>query len=393
MDERQRREKAIQKYEGGESPKVIYIDLKRSESWFFKWLKRYREGGDDWAQDLSCRPHHVPHKVNKGMEEAVIDIRKHLESQRYTQIGALNISWHLKKKGLATPSFSTINRILKRNNLVHKKQPYEPKGVDYPHVEILCSNHLHQFDIVGPRFLKNDGRFYSANIIDAYDRRCSVNPERRKNRIAVTKALINCWQTLGIPSYLQMDNILTARGSNRYPHSFGLVIRLCLTLGIQPLFIPLNEPWRNGIIEHFQNVFDKMLFRSQVFQGFSHFCEEAKIFELFHNQNHRYSTLNGKTPVEKFSGKGRCLARDFKLPRTLAIADGYVHIVRFIRSNRILDIFGEKFVMPSEVEYEYVWAIIDIKNEKLKVYHDSNLIKELDYSLPKTALDLSEFDL
>ena len=162
-----------------------------------------------------------------------------------------------------------------------------------------------------------------------------------KNRIAVTKALINCWQTLGIPSYLQMDNILTARGSNRYPHSFGLVIRLCLTLGIQPLFIPLNEPWRNGIIEHFQNVFDKMLFRSQVFQGFSHFCEEAKIFELFHNQNHRYSTLNGKTPVEKFSGKGRCLARDFKLPRTLAIADGYVHIVRFIRSNRMLDIFGE----------------------------------------------------
>lgn len=265
--------------------------------------------------------------------------------------------------------------------------------MDYPSVEILSSNHLHQFDILGPRYLKNDGRFYSANIIDAYDRRCSVNPERRKNRIAITKALIRCWQTLGIPTYLQMDNILSTRGSNRYCHSFALVIRLCLTLGIQPLFIPLNEPWRNGIIEHFQNVFDKMFFRCQVFQSFSHLCKEAKIFELFHNQNHRYSTLNGKTPAEKFLGKGRCLPGDFELPRKLAITHGYVHLVRFIRSDGVLDIFGEKFVMPSEVEYEYVWATIDIKNEKLMVYHDSNLIKELAYPLPKTVLDLSEIEL
>ncbi|MCK4245433.1 MAG: hypothetical protein KAX20_07400 [Candidatus Omnitrophica bacterium] len=73
------------------------------------------------------------------MEEAVIDMRKHLESQRYTQIGALNISWNLKKKGLTPLSLPTINRILKRNNLVHKKQPYEPKGVDYPSVEVLYS--------------------------------------------------------------------------------------------------------------------------------------------------------------------------------------------------------------------------------------------------------------
>ncbi|MFQ6070539.1 MAG: helix-turn-helix domain-containing protein [Candidatus Aminicenantales bacterium] len=53
MDERQRREKAIRRYEKGESPKDIYNDLKRSESWFFKWLKRYRKDGDDWAQDRS----------------------------------------------------------------------------------------------------------------------------------------------------------------------------------------------------------------------------------------------------------------------------------------------------------------------------------------------------
>jgi len=32
--------------------------------------------------------------------------------------------------------------------------------------------------------------------------------------------------------------------------------------------------------------------------------------------------------------------KDFKVPSRLGIFPGYVHLVRFIRSNRILDVFG-----------------------------------------------------
>jgi len=247
--------------------------------------------------------------------------------------------------------------------------------------------------MLGPRYLKDDGRFYSANIIDAYDRRCSVNPICRQTKIDIINTLIRCWQTLGIPTYLQMDNKLPLRGSNRYPHSFGLVIRLCLKLGIQPLFIPMEEPWRNGIIEHFQNVFDKMFFRTQNFKSFSHLLQQARDFEVFHDHNHRYSTLGGKTPREKVSGNLKFLPLDFKLPKVLFIVPGHIHLIRFIRSNRILDVFGEKFSMPTEVEYEYVWATIDTVKETLFVYHDLKLVKEFDYPLPKTSIDLSKIDL
>ncbi len=190
-----------------------------------------------------------------------------------------------------------------------------------------------------------------------------------------------------------MDNQLPMRGSNQYPHSFGLVIRLCLSLGIQPLFIPLREPWRNGIIEHFQNVFDKMFFRTQYFKDFDHLYKKAKEFELFHDQNHRYSTLEGMTPNQKFSGDIKLLPDSFRLPEKLAIVPGYVHLVRFIRSDRILDIFGEKYIMPDDVEHEYVWATIDTVQEKLFVYHDSKLVVEYDYPLPKSSIDLSKIDL
>lgn len=393
MNEKQLREEAIRRYENGEFPKAIYQSLGKSEAWFFKWLKRYQYDGENWAESKSRKPHRMPKKVDKSMEQAVIDTRKNLEKELYAQIGAFNIGWHLSQQGITPPPIPTINKILKRNDLIRKRTKYQPKGVDYPVPEVTKSNDIHEFDVVSPRYLKTDGRFYSANIIDGFDRRCSVNPVCRKNRIDIISSLVHSWQTLGIPHYLQMDNLLPTRGSNRYPHSFGIVIRLCLKLGVQPIFIPIKEPWRNGIIERFQNVFDKMFFRAQYFKSFSQVVQQAKGFEAFHNQNHRYSTLEGKTPLEKFTGNIKLLPPDFMLPKKLSITPGYVHLIRFIRSNLILDIFGEKFPLPRDVEYEYVWATIDTAKDALAVYHDSKLIEKFDYALPKRSMDLSKIEL
>ena len=393
MNIKQLREQAIKRYKNGESTKEIYQSLGKGKTWFFKWLKRYKLDGEDWAKGHSCKPHKSPKRIDKIMEQKVIETRKHLEKNPYAQIGAFNICWHLKQEGKIPPSLATLNRIIKRNNLVHKRTKYSPKGVNYPSLEITRSNYLHQLDVVGPRYLKEDGQFYSVNIIDAYDRRNSINPDRRQNRMAIAKALICSWNTLGIPCYLQMDNQLPMRGSNQYPHSFGPVIRLCLSLSIQPLFIPLREPWRNGIIEHFQNVFDKMFFRTQYFKDFDYLYKKAKEFELFHDQNHHYSTLEGMTPNQKFSGDIKLLPASFRLPEKLAISPGHIHLIRFIRSDRVLDIFGEPYIMPGDVEHEYVWATIDTVQEKLFIYHDSKLIVEYPYPLPKSSIDLSKIGL
>jgi len=190
MDEKEFRESAIKRLENGESSKEIYQSLGKSKAWFFKWLKRYKNEGENWAQSRSRRPHHTSKKIDTTMEQAVIETRKRRERQLYAQIGALSISYDLKQQGMTSPPLSTINKILKRNELVRKRPKYTPKGVDYPSLQIIESNYVHQFDVVGPRHLKTDGRFYSANFIDAYDRRCSVNPKRRQTRIDIAQALI-----------------------------------------------------------------------------------------------------------------------------------------------------------------------------------------------------------
>ena len=109
--------------------------------------------------------------------------------------------------------------------------------------------------------------------------------------------------------------------------------------------------------------------------------------------NHRYSTMHGKTHMQCVLKHLKRLSGNFTLPKELAIDDGFIHFIRFIRSNRVLDINGEKFPMPMSVVYEYVWATIDTQQEKLFVYYDKQLIKAFDYSLPKTSLDLSKIEL
>lgn len=69
----------------------------------------------------------------------------------------------------------------------------------------------------------------------------------------------------GMPDALQMDNELAFRGSNRYPRSFGSVVRFALNQGMAVVFIPVKEPWRNGIIEKFNHTYQENDEIKQVF--------------------------------------------------------------------------------------------------------------------------------
>jgi transposase InsO family protein len=320
------------------------------------------------------------------IEEAVISARKKLQNTKYAQIGVNAINRELYTQGLSPLPPATINRIVKRAGLLRKRAPYTPKGKAYPKPEAFCANSIHQADIVGPRFIKGDGRFYSLNVMDVATHRIKLNPSRRKDDESMAAGLIRTWKQLGIPGFLQMDNELSFRGSNRYPRSLGLVLRLSLSMKIQPMFIPQGEPWRNGEIERFQDTFDKAFYRSQVFCSFKELCLKAPTFEKYHNEHYIYSCLQGKTPNQALQQDSigiSLLPESFRLPsERIPIEDGYIHFYRFIRSDRQLVIFGEKFTVPKDLVYEYVIATICTDIHTLQVRHDNQLVEAYEYVLP-----------
>ena len=80
----------------------------------------------------------------------------------------------------------------------------------------------------------------------------------------------------------------------------------------------------------------------------------------------------------------------FRFLKRLTIALGYINLIRFIWSNQILNVFGEKFTMTKDTEYKYIWTTINTAYESLSVYSDSRTIIKYPYSLPENSNDLSK---
>jgi hypothetical protein len=385
--EEELRIEAIKRYISGEKPSNICASLNRSRRWFFKWLSRYHEGHESWYKELSKAPKSSPRALDPKIERVIIQTRKRLENTKYAQTGAVAIAWELTKLAIDPPPIWTINRVLKRNNLIKKrKKGYQSKGKSYPYIEVDSPNKLHQADIVGPRYLYSKEQFYSLNTMDIFRHKVKIVSIPFRNADRVIEALLTVWKSLGIPTYSQFDNQQAFSGSERRPRWFGKIIRLCLALGIEPVFVPYKEPWRMGEIEKFNDVWNKRFFRPQQFDSFSHLREEEKKFEMFHNNNHCYSILKGMTPQafeDTLQFTPKLLDPDFSLRDVSYKQDGKVHLIRFIRSDRMLNILGEKFLLSPDCQYEYVKATIYVKEQYLKISLFNEVVHEFKYTLPK----------
>ncbi len=63
------------------------------------------------------------------------------------------------------------------------------------------------------------------------------------------------------------------------------------------------------------------------------------------------------------------------------VLDGNINLIRFIRSNRFLDIFGEKFKVSKSLVYSYVKAVIVTEIHRLQLYLGEELVDSFVYQL------------
>ena len=220
--------------------------------------------------------------------------------------------------------------------------------------------------------------------MDLFSHQVYIESQRTKQDRQVASSLLRSWKAMGPPDFLQLDNELSFRGSNRHPRSPGLVIRLCLHFGVTPVFIPIGEPWRNGTIEKFNDTYNKKFFRRQWFPSYATLKRQSKNFQRFHNKYHRYSFLKGRTPLEiihNATDRPTTIGGNTKLPELDNVPDGDIILIRFIRSNRLLDIFGEKFTVSKDLVYSYVKAVIVTQIHSLQIYLGDDLVDTIEYRL------------
>jgi transposase InsO family protein len=382
MNEIELRQEAVRRFLAGEKPQDIGNSLQRSRQWVYSWAKRFTDYPEDakWFEDKSKAPKHIWNKTTRDVEEQILLARERLDNQIYAQKGAISIQYELRRIGIKPPPLWTINRILFRNGLNKRSSPQSNSLKEYPAPFIRT----HQMDLVGPRYLRGDGRFYSLNIIDTETHWVGVFPIRTKSSGDIAPQIVTFWKEYGLPDALQMDNELAFRGSNRYPRSFSMIVRLALSQGVVPVFIPEAEPWRNGIIEKFNGTFDKRFFRSQSFESFEIVKLEAPKFSQYHNYNHRYSANKGKTPwdmVQNASLHAK-LPADFELTTKPELKTGFIYFIRFIRSDLKLRLPTERFTVDKSLIYSYVVAEINVEKQMLFVKQNNEVVQTFTYLLP-----------
>lgn len=382
ISQEQLRKKAIELYKNSWKVSEICAILGYSRTWFYKWLNLYYAKGAEWYKEESRKPKYLPRKTDKKIEQLVLETRKQLMSAQFSQYGPQAIYYSIVQQGYPAPPVWTIARILKRHNLVRIKRetPYVSKGKKYPYLYALC----HQMDFVGPRYLSCKARYYFFTLIDQDSHFSQTSIFENKKGSSACDSLIRFWKTIGIPDFLQMDNELSFWDSLKYPGAVGKVIRLCLLLGITPVFIPQSEPWRNGVIERFNGTMQEHLLKHE-YNSIHQLQKASAQFDEIHNQTHHYSTQNGMTPQKALKLLGYPLAllnKSFKMPEGgMPLASGEIHIIRFIRSDLKFNLFGQSFFMPEKARYEYVKGVILTDEHRLLIFLDQELICEYKFVL------------
>lgn len=375
------RQQAVKRYQNGESASEICASLGRSVRWLYKWVER-AEGEGEWWTERSRRRHGQGNRSSTEIETMVVSARRRLEEAEGF-CGAHSIAWELEESGLRAPSIATINRILKRQGVIEKEPKRRPsKGRQYPRPVVTQVGSVHQSDFVGPRYLHGPVRFYSLNTVDVATGRCATVPLTGRSNDLVVPALWESWLRLGVPSVQQFDNELVFFGSRLHPRGLSQVLRLCLMHEVEPLFIPPAEPWRNGVVEKFNDHWQQKLL-AQPMATFEELKMRSLAFDARHNSQWKYRKNGGLTPNQVLARS----ARPARMPAELTPPShiprptrGRYHFIRFVRSDQQLDIFGQKFALPPQTAHEYVQATVDVSTEQLEIRLDGHLVQTFAYA-------------
>jgi putative transposase len=392
QDELSVRRTAIRLRLAGESIESVCRTLKRSRTWFHKWWQRYLQSGPEGLYDLTRGNRQVVNRTPPHIERAVIAIRRRLAARatpqtRYSQIGAAQIRAELETLGYSPlPCLRTINRIIARAGLSCPPLRLTPRVArnEYPGPQARDSNQVHQVDVVGPRYLKGDStRYYFLVCKDVFDQSIYMEFVDSRKMDGILDFLVHAWQHLGLPENVQFDNGREFCGFGYSARFLSRVIRLCLRLGVEPVFIPKSKPQRNGSVENFNGWFQPLLL-SRPFRRPCDVRRELRRLMTTVNEQHVHAKLGGRTATVYRRGKQlRKLPANFTIEKKLPVTIGKVTFIRLVSTQGTVRVLSQSFKVGKRLKYQYVKVTIYTKHKKLKIYHKGKLIKEYPYPLSK----------
>jgi putative transposase len=280
------------------------------------------------------------------------------------------------------PSLRTIERVLhaaQRTCPAFRPQP-RVASHDYPGVRARHSNHVHQLDLIGPRYLKGSRRQWFFLVYqDSYDQAVYVEFQPKPKLEIVLAFVVRAWQRLGLPDILQVDNS-ELFGPTSHPGALNRFIRLALLVGVEVTFIPEHEPWRNGSVERFNGWLQERLLALQLHSAAQVRRElDALMRSCFEEHIHPQLDFQTAAEVRRALNVRRLPYNFARHQQALPVSVGRVSFIRRVRRSGQITVLGVKVRVGKRLAQHYVRVTLYTRTMTLKVYHQRQLVKQFPF--------------
>ncbi len=387
--ELQLRRKALRLRLSGRPLVQVLQIVHRSKAWFSKWAQRFDQLGTPGLKSRSRRPHRQPPVLTPPLVRTIVRIRRRLVRQPVGLIGAMAIQRELEQLGGCVPSLASIKRVLRQQGLV--PQPCAPSY--FPRPLHVVDGVLHALDWTC-RYLANNVKVYAFHTLNLRTRACVQTIAANKQGATVIAHLQQTWQTLGIPAFLQLDNDAAFCGGYKTPRRIGQVVRLCLYVSIELIFLPVAEPECNGEIEELNGLWSHAYWQRRHFTCVRHVQRTSPQFVRWYGTRYRPPALAGQTPAQaqRTESQRRLTAAQVRaLPQTLPITAGRIHFIRHVQPDGTITLLSETWRVGRRFAGRYVWATITTHRQRLDIWYqrsaqaDWRLLKTFTYALPESV--------
>jgi hypothetical protein len=370
----QLRRTAVKRYRAGIPAIEVARQLHRSRSWVYKWVHYRNQHPWTRFRSASRASLHHPNRLSAKSERRIIHLRQLLMRHRqprlrFALVGARTIQKEWRRRyPEPSPSLRTIQRVLKHHHLT--TQAPKPCHHAYrPHPDATYPNAVHATDII-TRWITGGEVVQTFNTVDIYSNDVCSSSHATKTAAAAREHLLQTWQQLGVPDMAQFDNESSFSGGN-HPWVLGQVVRLCLYMGIEVLFIPLGEADYNSPVETFNHLW------AQQFWGRHHFKRRRDVSRVWRTfltwyRSQYIAPRQPDTPERMRLGvRLHTLApcEAIGLPKRLPICAGRVHAVRRVSSQGQVRFLNQTLRVGKRYCERYVWLTLETAHQRLSIWY------------------------
>lgn len=317
----------------------------------------------DWDdRPRGCRT--AVNRTPEALEDRVVRLRKFLrERSDLGECGPQAIHDELLRQNVpSVPSPRTIARILGRRGLLdgrrRTRRPPPPKGWFLPDVA-AGRVELDNFDIIEDLVIQGGGDVNILTGISLHGGLSAAWPRRQILAKNTVESLVEHWREVGLPGYAKFDNDTIFQGAHQFPDSFGRVTRLCLSLGVIPVFAPPRETGFQADIEAFNG-----RWQEGVWQRFHFSC-----LKEVQRQSRKYIAASRQKSAPRIAEapRRRSFPDDWKLNLQRPLRGTVIYLRRTDQTGRVT-LLGHTYLADPDWCSRLVRAEVKLTQGEIRIY-------------------------